>query len=238
MYSKKAEFHCHSSFSQKTYRFAPFLVDSVQTVEQILRTCIQKQIEIVCISDHDNVSGSLYAQELVQQHKWPLLVIPGAEVTTNTGHILALGITKNIPKHLPPTKVIDLIHKQNGLAIAAHPFNPVMGFGKQIFSLNLDGIEGFNACMPRIINQPAIKAAQLLGLPSIAASDAHESNSLGNGSTLFSSKVTTVSDVLAAIKAHDFSIACKKTTLRSTVLAHLAQADYGRLKGRFASTLQ
>ncbi|MEM2402370.1 MAG: PHP domain-containing protein, partial [Archaeoglobaceae archaeon] len=77
----KAELHVHSRYS-----------DGLDSVEKLVREAIKKGIEIISITDHDTLNGSLSAIELVEAEKLEIIVIPGIEVSTRSGHLLAYGI--------------------------------------------------------------------------------------------------------------------------------------------------
>lgn len=55
--------------------------------------------------------------------QYNMLLIPGAEITNNTGqyHILALDIKAYIPPDLSVPEIVDEVHAQEGIAIACHP---------------------------------------------------------------------------------------------------------------------
>lgn len=59
--------------------------------------------------------------------QYGMLVLPGIEITKNSlshknsAHILAIDIHEYIDPDMPIKKIIDAIHGQGGLAIAAHP---------------------------------------------------------------------------------------------------------------------
>lgn len=44
-----------------------------------------------------------------------LVIIPAMEVSTTKGHIVALGISEEIPKKISPEETIELIRVQGGL---------------------------------------------------------------------------------------------------------------------------
>jgi 3',5'-nucleoside bisphosphate phosphatase len=55
--------------------------------------------------------------------RYNMLLIPGAEITNNTGqyHLLALDIKEYISPDPPVRDIIDTIHEQEAIAIACHP---------------------------------------------------------------------------------------------------------------------
>lgn len=130
-----ADFHIHTKMS-----------DGKLSVFDAIDIFACKGIEVINISDHlcDNTSerGKLihrigktitdwekYSWELKQarSYAWQnyrMLVIQGAEITNYFlgFHIVAVDITEPIDPNLPPQEIIQQIHKQGGLAIAAHPY--------------------------------------------------------------------------------------------------------------------
>ena len=51
-----------------------------------------------------------------------LEIIPGAEISSADGHIVALNIRKEVPEGLSAAATIDAIHELGGLAIPTHPY--------------------------------------------------------------------------------------------------------------------
>ena len=82
-------------------------------------------MQILAITDHNTLAGYEHARKISS----PLILIPGAEITATKQdnkhcHILALGI-QELKKGVALSSVanvIDYIHEQGGIAIAAHPF--------------------------------------------------------------------------------------------------------------------
>ncbi|NOH01455.1 MAG: PHP domain-containing protein [Chloroflexi bacterium] len=106
-----ADLHIHSIYSP----------DATTTVRAILKQAADVGLDVIAIADHDEMRGSLEAQELAP--RYGLEAVPAAEVSTSDGHLVALFI-----KTLPPAGMTlndTLIHigRQGGVAIAPHPFN-------------------------------------------------------------------------------------------------------------------
>jgi hypothetical protein len=58
-------------------------------------------------------------------------IILGSEVSTADGHLLALGIDKDVKKGMKAEETVEIIKDQGGVAIAAHPFRLRSGIGKR-----------------------------------------------------------------------------------------------------------
>ena len=202
-YTKKAELHCHTT-SNDLFGI-PFLYESVMNPRDMLQEALKQNISILAITDHDHMGGYHRAREIVTGENLPILLIPAAEVSTIKGHVLAYGIKKEIPSELPLNKALEEIHRQNGIAIAAHPFTGRFGIKDAVFNHAVDGIEGFNGMtFKKGENNRAKKAAKKLHLPCIAGSDAHQPGAMGKGSVWFKESVETIDDFIKAIKDKDF----------------------------------
>lgn len=124
--------------------------------------------------------------------------------------MLALFIEKRIPPHLSIERSIDLVHAQGGLAIVAHPLNPLFRHSCQREVLDrifedhdvwLDGIETWNASFCGIYtNRIAMRInREVYGWPELGNSDAHTIHAIGRGCTWFEG--STALDVRNAIES-------------------------------------
>lgn len=133
-----------------------------------------------------------------------LLIIPGQEITTAEGHLLALGVSlpDNL-KGIAPHEAVKLIHEAGGLAIPPHPYDRFRaGIREPILeTLEIDAIEVFNAATTlKRFNRHAFDYAQERGLPMTAASDAHDSAALGTAYSILEADEFSVKGVLDAIR--------------------------------------
>lgn len=199
-----AELHCHTRSSKLPY--FPLFYDAVMEVWELLDKCVSLGIEVLAITDHDSMFNSGIAKHIIEEKKLPIILIPACEISSKDGHILAYGISKEIPSGLGVTETIERIHTQGGLAVAAHPFIPVFSLGKKIFREKFDGIEAYNSSAGRLINKKGLEAAEYLGLPAIAGSDAHSVSGLGTGRVVFSRPVKNWQEALKLIVKKEFLI--------------------------------
>ncbi len=110
-----ADLHMHTTYS-----------DGVGTVEETLAYIHWRTpLDVVAITDHDTIEGALRARDLARSQRLPFEVIVGEEVSTREGHVLTFFLEKRIPAGLSVERTIELAHAQGGLAVIAHPFNPV-----------------------------------------------------------------------------------------------------------------
>jgi hypothetical protein len=123
-------------------------------------------------------------------------VIPGSEISTREGHVLALFIKEDVPAGKPLAETMLAVAEQGGLCIAAHPTAPGSSSlsEKQIHAAlqnpevarTLVGIETYNAgVISRQSNENASVIAADLGLAPVGSSDAHVVWAVGTGATEF-----------------------------------------------------
>ena len=141
----------------------------------------------ICFTEHrkfprDPAVDKLYA-ELSDNHG--ILIIKGIEADTDLGHLLLFGLNDEVirrfdPEHrmLKSTHLIDVIHKEGGIAIPAHPFRD-SGYGVRLDDLvakhgsALSAIEAINGQNSPSENERAVAEAEKLGLTALGGSDAH-----------------------------------------------------------------
>jgi predicted metal-dependent phosphoesterase TrpH len=121
--------------------------DGTSNMETLILKAVQRGLDAIAMTDHDNYDEVYIAGKEVNRLKnagkipQDFTVIPGQEISTREGHILALYTTSYIPTELTAVETIAEIHRQGGLAIAPHPMEPRFGLGsKLVASLPLDGM--------------------------------------------------------------------------------------------------
>ena len=133
-----------------------------------------------------------------------VLIVPGVEISSQDGHVLALGVRELIPSGLSADETITRIHDQGGIAIIPHPHDPVSPRVK-IANLKVrpDAVETVNsdALSFHISNWLARRDARSFDLPQVGGSDSHIPESIGDAYTVVDSNSRDVRGVLDAIKA-------------------------------------
>jgi len=177
-----ADIHIHTIYSH----------DATTTVRGVLKQASSVGLDVIAITDHDEIRGAFDARELASQYG--LEVIPGVEVTTSDGHLLALFIEKIPPRHLSLAETLKHIGDLGGIAVAPHPFNNLPASLSMENVLNilhntevkhvLRGIEVYN-----MTTQPfdamVQKVSEYIPLAKTAGSDAHVYWAIGTGKTEF-----------------------------------------------------
>jgi predicted metal-dependent phosphoesterase TrpH len=144
-------------------------------------------------------------------------VIPGIEITTADGDLLALNITEAVPPQLPLQETVLRVGELGGVCIAPHPMAGGMGMKSlsavSIFKAlrNADvakilvGIEAYNAtALDRLSNQYARILANQLPIAKVGNSDAHVLSAIGLGATEFPG--TTSADLMSALRSGETQI--------------------------------
>lgn len=181
------ESHLHTEFSDGG------------SYKKMINSCVKKKIDVVAVTDHDTMRGIPEITDYAR--KRGVIIIPSEEVETTQGEILAYNLKKEIPRRLSPLEAIRRIHKQGGLAFAAHPFHLMYWWGlrdKVLGLKSLDGIEVVNYFLPNFLNNKA--RALLLARPELCflgGSDAHHTSEVG----LVINKVEARKNIDSVLKA-------------------------------------
>jgi hypothetical protein len=132
------------------------------------------------------------------------LILPGVEISSRDGHIIALGIHEMIPPKLAADETIQRIHDQNGAAIIPHPYDPVCQCIKiarlkttpeAVETVNADALSFY------ISNWLARRDSVKFKLPQVGGSDSHIPQTIGDAYTLIDAKSRDVEDVLDGIRS-------------------------------------
>lgn len=191
-----ADLHMHSVHS-----------DGTSTVGAILHHASEcTDLDVIAITDHDTLVGALMACEMAAQFR--VEVIPGVEISTREGHLLALFLDKPIPPGLTYVETAERVRLLGGLPFAPHPVGTlVSSVGaarlRQIttrFPDLLAGVETANGSLPLSWDNGQAEALRWeLKLPGIGNSDAHLLTQIGCARTAFAG--STAADLRMALEA-------------------------------------
>lgn len=181
-----ADIHIHSTAS-----------DGMASVPDILETVAQRgELDVIAITDHDEIAGAYEARELAAKLNYPFEVIIGMEVGTLSGHLLALFIEKPVPSRQSVRDTVAAVHAQGGLCIVPHPMSMLSEslnrkdidqiIDSAESDIYFDGIETVNATIVgSISNRRSRKINRIYKLAETGGSDAHFLISIGTGLTTF-----------------------------------------------------
>jgi len=90
-----------------------------KTPKEIIQSLQKKGINGMCITDHNTIKGSIEALKIAPKN---FIVIPGVEISTLDGHILALNIVKKILPKQTIEITIEKIIDEGGIPIIPHVY--------------------------------------------------------------------------------------------------------------------
>jgi len=183
----KADLHVHTTYSK----------DSVITPKDLFKYAKKRGLNAVAVTDHNFLDGSYK----IAKENPDFLVIPGMEVSSADGHIVALNVKELIPRGLSATETVERIHNAGGVAIACHPYASFKGCLRECVTSSFDAIETINArAIPfKRSVKLAEEKAKSLGLPRVGGTDAHYGPQIGYGYTVIEAETSTVESVLNAV---------------------------------------
>jgi predicted metal-dependent phosphoesterase TrpH len=196
-----ADLHIHTRYG-----------DGMATVPDVLDFVEgQRDLDVVAITEHDTMRAAEEARVRLARGHFRFDVIPGMEITTLDGHLLALFVDEPIESFRRMEPTLEAIHRQGGLAIVPHPLSWLTRSVKtKIFDriraaggndgVYFDAIEEYNmspagrvtSARARILNR------ERLGLAAVGSSDAHFLASIGSAQTRFEG--STAADLRNAIE--------------------------------------
>ncbi len=183
----KADLHIHTTESDGLSHWRTVL----EFVEE------RTDLDVIAITDHEDVTAALRAREEAARRGMRVEVVPGAEVTTLQGHVLALFVEEEPPIFRSVERTLAWIHERGGLAIVPHPMSFLTrSLGRRTIDrvcadardgVHFDAIEIGN---PSPAGRVRASAAKRLNeerwhLPAVGSSDAHHLLHIGKGWTNF-----------------------------------------------------
>lgn len=194
-----ADLHVHTTGS-----------DGVATAAQVLEYVERRtSLAVLAITDHDDLAPALRAREMHARGGYSFDFVPGMEVTTIEGHLLALFVEERVPSFRTLPRTLDAIHRQGGLAVIPHPMSPLTRsvgrhgieriLARRADGLWFDGIELANQSPAgRIVRARArVSNERRFHLAAVGGSDAHYLPVVGASFTRFAG--TTAAELRTAI---------------------------------------
>jgi hypothetical protein len=209
----KFDMHCHTKEGS---------VDAKVPIEEYISLLKEEGFDGMLVTDHDSYDGyRVWRANRSGARKKEFAVLRGVEYdTVDGGHFLVIlpkGISLKILelRGMPVHLLIQLVHYYGGILGPAHPcgerYLSLFSTGKYAknhdIALQIDFLEGFNACESDESNRKAMEIAVQYGLPVLGGSDSHKVDCIGTGYTILEEPIKNEDDLIRYIKSG------KKTTV-------------------------
>lgn len=180
-----ADLHVHSTHSW----------DGTCTVEGILRQASHhSDLDVIAITDHDAIDGALEAREIGP--RYGIEVVPGIEISTQDGHLLALYVDRLVPPGHSLRDTIQRVGELGGICAAPHPLENrknSVGAKRLIEVMQLPGVDSVLVGVEVLNGGPLTKTpsgvvsvlAEGLALAEVGSSDSHVVWTIGCQATVF-----------------------------------------------------
>jgi predicted metal-dependent phosphoesterase TrpH len=213
--------------------------DSNLTPPRLLEAAREVGLDGLVVAEHDGAWPG-ERLELFRQESG-LFVCSGREWETDFGHIIVLGLDSEAQEIERVGDLHRLARAQGVFVILAHPFRFFPShsnrlFGRQydpssltaaelaqhpVFEL-VDAIEVLNYACTEKENQLAQEAAQVLGKPAVAGSDAHTYMEVGRCVTIFQRTVGSEQELIEELRAGRYHLAQRRPSGEYVPLAFAA----------------
>ena len=186
-----ADFHTHSS----TWS------DSALTPWGMVLEAQHRGLDAIAITGHRQTQDARWGRWFSEQIGGPTVLI-GEELPEIRHHVIAVGITTTVDWSLDVGAQIDEIHRQGGIAIAAHP-GPMFWPG---FAPVMNRLDGTEICHPAIYDIAEAQSifedfAQKTTAAAIGSSDFHGLGHMGLCRTFVFARDVSAPAILDAIRA-------------------------------------
>jgi predicted metal-dependent phosphoesterase TrpH len=131
----RADLHTHAIGDGR------FGTNTADLVARHLDGALQAGLDVIGVTDHDDLRPGSLALEEAERRNLPLLVLPGMEVTTDDGHLVVLGLQTPLKpwRSMDETITLARAREEETLLIVPHPF-----FASLREQAGIDAIERLN----------------------------------------------------------------------------------------------
>tara|TARA_B100000029_G_C17301859_1_gene860984 strand:- start:145 stop:789 length:645 start_codon:yes stop_codon:yes gene_type:complete len=172
----------------------------------------------ICLTEHD----SFWTHDDIRFLSWKhdFLILPGVELNTDAGHVLAFGLDEYVFGMHKPEFLVDVVTKRGGALVAAHPYRRrfleepghvpqerqrMMDSAlEETFLHKCNAIESANGRGSILENEFSEDLARMLQKPTTGGSDAHRTDQVGTVATRFQNNIKSISDLVREIRSGNF----------------------------------
>ena len=213
--------------------------DSFLSVDELIEGSKAAGLDGICLTDHDAFWSSEAVRELSRRHDW--LVLPGSEINTDAGHVLAFGLGGYEFGMHKPEFLRACADRDGGVLIAAHPYRRRFleepgrvpearsemlrrAAADPFFGL-CDGVEALNGRGSPEQNRYSSDLCQCLEMPSVAGSDAHRLGQIGTAATEFRGRVECLADLLRLLRGGEYRPVDLRGNANSAAVSQVARPN-------------
>ncbi len=188
-----ADFHVHSS----TWS------DGALTPFGLVLDAERQGLDAIAITGHNEIVDGRAGRWFSRAIGGPTVLL-GQEVLNHDHHVIAVGITEVIDWRKRVADQVDDVHRQGGVAIAAHP---TRGFSPAYDAFAVARLDGAEICHPLIYrsddDQRAFEAfAERAPLAAIGSSDFHGFGRMGLCRTFVFARDDSADAIVDALRRH------------------------------------
>ena len=165
----------------------------------------RRRLDVITVSNHNHLTAARLSDRFTRGEERPI-VIRGQEITAPGFHMIAVGIEREVDWDRPASAVIDAVHAQGGIAIAAHPTSDFWSGYDSVAIARLDGTEaahpaGKDGDRDDLLSFYERTLRRNRPIAAIGSSDYHFGGPLGVCRTVLFVDEISRNGVLAAIRA-------------------------------------
>ena len=192
--------------------------DSFLSVDELIERSKAAVLDGICLTDHDAFWTDDQVLELSRRHEF--LVLPGSEINTDAGHVLAFGLRSYEFGMHKPDFLRACADREGAVLIAAHPYrrrfledpgrDPEARSGMleraiadPFFNL-CEAAEALNGRGSAEQNRYSVDLCEAVALPAVAGSDAQRVAQIGTAATEFRGRLECLDDLLGLLKTGDY----------------------------------
>jgi hypothetical protein len=184
------DMHAHSSNLSR---------DSGVAVDDLIAQAKHRGLDAICLTEHNALWADGQIRALSERHAFT--VLPGMELGTDVGHVLAFGLPRYHPELLEIEALRRILTAEGGVAVLAHPmrYRPGRQPGWEEMRTWFDGVEVINGDHSDTVGGYHHTQALELGLAPVGGSDAHSRQAVGRVATAVPGYVAGVYDLVRYI---------------------------------------
>ena len=192
--------------------------DSFLSVDELIEGSKAAGLDGICLTEHDAFWSDEQVRELSRRHEF--LVLPGSEINTDAGHVLAFGLRSYEFGMHKPEFLRASADRAGGILVAAHPYRRrfLEGPGRDpearaemlrraaadpFFGL-CEAVECLNGRGSPVQNLYSVDLCSSLEMPSVGGSDAHRAGQIGTAATEFFGRVECLDDLLRLLRSGEY----------------------------------